>query len=103
MYDIITYVIEQLWIKSLNFEEAIQNDTPQLLKNSTVFLASDLQYGLFFFTDKEVKVVEKLIAERNGKYYIKWQIRNKPILAKLEEIVRQLWIYKLINEYGYPR
>ncbi|TXT31016.1 MAG: type I restriction/modification system N-6 DNA methyltransferase [Planctomycetota bacterium] len=29
-------------------------------------------------------------------------MRDKEVQAKPEEIIRQLWIHKLINHYGYP-
>ena len=34
--------------------------------------------------------------------YIKCLIRGKEIKLTPEEAVRQLYIYKLIHEYGYP-
>ncbi|MGC9101251.1 MAG: type I restriction enzyme HsdR N-terminal domain-containing protein [Caldisericum sp.] len=68
-----------------------------------IFSSPDVKHGLSLFTDKEIRAIEELITEQNGKYYIKCQIKNKLKPARPEEIVRQLWIYKLINEYGYPR
>jgi type I restriction enzyme M protein len=66
-----------------------------------IFSSPDVKHGLSLFTDKEIRAIEELIIEQNGKYYIKCQIKNKLKPARPEEIVRQLWIYKLINEYGY--
>ena len=44
-----------------------------------------------------------MIIEKDGKFYIKCQIKDKYKFAKPEEIVRQLWIYRLLNEYNYPK
>jgi type I restriction enzyme M protein len=72
-------------------------------KIKQIFSASDVKHGLFLFTEEEIKAVEGLIIEQNGKFYIKCQIKDKPKIAKPEEIVRQLWIYRLLNEYNYPK
>ncbi len=42
------------------------------------------------------------IFEKKDKYFLKCLKRNKDIQVKPEEIVRQLMLDKLINEYGYP-
>lgn len=36
-------------------------------------------------------------------FYVKCLIRNKEIKLKPEEIVRQLYLARLLNEYGYPK
>ncbi|MGC8754856.1 MAG: hypothetical protein ACP5QJ_07580, partial [Thermosulfidibacteraceae bacterium] len=72
-------------------------------KITQIFSASDVKHGLSLFTDREIRAVEGLIIERDGKFYIKCQIKDKYKVAKPEEIVRQLWVYKLLNEYNYPR
>ncbi|MGB9636391.1 MAG: hypothetical protein ACPL1Y_03975, partial [Thermoplasmata archaeon] len=71
------------------------------LKITQIFTSSDVKHGLSLFTDREIKSVENLIIERDGKFHIKCQIKEKYKVAKPEEIVRQLWIYKLLNEYSY--
>lgn len=50
-----------------------------------------------------VNAVGAMLAEKNGKTYIRCQIRGKDIQAKHEEIIRQLWLHRLLNHYGYPR
>ncbi len=47
--------------------------------------------------------LQALLTEKNGKTYIRCQIRDKDVLAKPEELLRQVWVYKLIHEYGYPK
>jgi len=72
-------------------------------KITQIFSASDVKHGLSLFTDREIRAVESLITERDGKFYIKCQIKEKYKPAKPEEIVRQLWIHRLLNEYNYPK
>lgn len=65
-------------------------------------------YKLEQFQEMEIQEIEKLIfikQDKNGKeiVYIKCQIRNKDIKLTDEELVRQLYIYKLINTYKYPK
>ena len=59
-------------------------------------------YKLTQFDDSTVDAIEQNIVEKNGKVYIKCLVRNKDVKLTPEEIVRQLYIYKLVHEYGYP-
>lgn len=79
------------------------NKMPEIQEIQNIFSASDIKYGLSLFDNEEIKAVNKLLQETNGKISIKCQIKDKYKLAKPEEIVRQLWIYKLLNEYKYPK
>ncbi|MEM2057910.1 MAG: type I restriction enzyme HsdR N-terminal domain-containing protein, partial [Thermoproteota archaeon] len=72
-------------------------------KIQSIFSASDVKHGVSLFSINELKVIEGLIIEKDGKFFIKCQIKDKYKLAKPEEIVRQLWIYILLTEYGYPK
>ncbi|MDW7977119.1 MAG: type I restriction enzyme HsdR N-terminal domain-containing protein, partial [Leptospiraceae bacterium] len=72
-------------------------------KISSIFSSQDVKYGITLFTDPEKENIEKLIEEREGKFFIKCQVKEKLKPAKPEEIVRQLWIYRLLNEYNYPK
>ncbi len=72
-------------------------------KIAQIFSASDVKHGLSLFTDREIRSVENLIIEQEGKFHIKCQIKERYKVAKPEEIVRQLWVYRLLNEYNYPK
>jgi len=72
-------------------------------KITQIFSASDVKHGLSLFTHKEIRAVENMILDQDGKFQIKCQIKDKYKVAKPEEIVRQLWIYRLLNEYNYPK
>ena len=72
-------------------------------KIQKIFSAPEVKHGLSLFTDDELKAIESLIIEKEGKFFIKCQIKNKLKVAKPEEVVRQLWIYRLNTEFGYPK
>lgn len=59
-------------------------------------------YKLTQFDDSAIDAIEQNIVKRNDKVYIKCLVRNKDVKLTPEEIVRQLYIYKLVHEYGYP-
>src|SRR3989344_1460486 len=66
-----------------------------------IFRNPDMQFGLSVF---EGIIPEQALnlSERDGKYYLECLKRNKSVVAKPEEIVRQLMLYKLVNYYKYP-
>jgi len=66
-------------------------------------ILKDSDYKLTLFTDDEVRKFEAGIFEKKDKSYVKCIIRDKEIQLKPEEIVRQLYVAKLINKYGYPK
>jgi type I restriction enzyme M protein len=86
-----------------NNENNINVYTNKPTKITQIFSSSDIKHGLSLFTNEEILAIDNLIIEKDGKFYIKCQIKDKYKLAKPEEIVRQLWIYRLLNEYNYPK
>lgn len=46
--------------------------------------------------------VEAALTEKNGKPYVRCLVRKKDVQAKREELVRQLWLHRLVHEYKYP-
>ena len=50
----------------------------------------------------ELTALEAILFEKNERLYFRCPVRNKDILAKPEEAVRQLWIQRLTKHYGYP-
>ena len=57
------------------------------------------KYELTLFTNKNIDWLEKQIFDKGGKPYLKCLGSDKDRPAKPEEIVRQLWIKKIIEEY----
>lgn len=72
-------------------------------KIQKIFSVPDVKHGLSLFAQNEINAIERLIIEQDGKFSIKCQIKDKYKMAKPEEIVRQLWIYRLLTEYGYSK
>lgn len=89
------------FFKLLNYHGKVLLDNS--LKIKQIFSASNVKYGLSPFTDREIEIVERLIIELYGKFYIKCRIKDKYKITKPDEIVKQLWVYKLLNEYNYPK
>ena len=72
-------------------------------KITLISILKDSQYNLSIFTPVEIKALEKKIIVKNNKPYIECLIREKEIQLKPEEVVRQLYAFKLIKDYSYPR
>lgn len=58
-------------------------------------------HALTIFDPEEVKSLK--VFDKNGKPYLKCFATDKERPAKPEEIVRQLYLNKLIKQYGYPK
>lgn len=75
-----------------------------------IFKDPSVQYGLKEFDEIKAEQVLDIFEKEKGKFYIKCLKRGKDILlfneeknlAKPEEVIRQLWIHKLVNYYNYP-
>jgi type I restriction enzyme M protein len=74
-------------------KEAVAISVKDILKGS--------DYALTIFTEKEVKALE--LFDKGGKPYLICAASDKPRPAKPEEIVRQLYVRKLMMVYGYPK
>lgn len=59
------------------------------------------EYALTIFDADEVKSLK--VIDKDGKPYLKCFVTDKDRFAKPEEIVRQLYLNKLINHYGYSK
>ena len=66
-------------------------------------IKSSDKYDLSIFSKETIDRLEKSLFEKSGKPYLTCLVREKEIQVKPEEIVRQLMLDKLINEYGYPK
>jgi len=67
----------------------------------TQLIKSNGKYDLSIFSAESIDRIEKNIFKKNERFFIKCLKREKDIQAKPEEIVRQLMLDKLINEYNY--
>jgi type I restriction enzyme M protein len=66
-------------------------------------IIKDSNYNLSLFDQKLIDELENKIILKNGKPYVVCVIRDKEIILKPEEVVRQLYAMKLLEDYGYPK
>jgi len=70
-------------------------------------ILADSNYHLSLFTVKEIDVLRKKVFTKKlhgrEKAFVTCIIRDKDIQLKPEEIVRQLYTHRLIEQYGYPK
>jgi type I restriction enzyme M protein len=75
-----------------------------------IFKDPQVKYGLKEFSDIKLEEVLNIFEKEKGRFYIRCLKRDKDIFifdknakkGKPEEIIRQLWLYKLITQYSYP-
>jgi len=72
-------------------------------KISDVFKSEETKYQITLFKRDEIDWLESKIFEKNGKPYLKCLGSDKDRPAKPEEIVRQLWIKKILDDFHYPK
>ena len=63
---------------------------------------SKSQFSLDVFSAKSISAVEAALTDKNGKHYLKCRVRGKEVIAKPEEIIRQLWLHRLEYDFKYP-
>jgi len=76
-------------------------DKKGLTKINLSSILKDSEYNLSIFTNDEIAWLENRIYVEKGKPYVKCISRGKEIQLKPEEVVRQLFAKKLIDQYGY--
>lgn len=70
---------------------------------SDIFKSEETKHYLTIFKKDDIDWLESKIFEKNNKPYLKCLGSDKDRPAKPEEIVRQLWIKRLLEEYSYPK
>ena len=84
----------------------VQNSNQNLIMTISDIL-KDSNYSSELFSDKEINELEQRISIRESKgkrtAWVKCLIRGKEIKLNPEEIVRQLYLNRLINHYKYPQ
>ncbi len=66
-------------------------------------IIKDSNYSFSLFDQNLIDELENKITFKDGKPYVVCAIRDKEIVLKPEEVVRQLYAMKLLYEYGYPK
>ena len=68
-----------------------------LFRIDEIFKSEETKHRLTLFKTEYIKWLEIQLFEKNGKPYLKCLASDKDRPAKPEEIVRQLWIKKLLE------
>lgn len=68
-----------------------------------IFKDTDTKHRLTLFKAEDVQWLETQLFEKNSKPYLKCLASDRERPAKPEEIVRQLWIKKLLEEFHYSK
>jgi type I restriction enzyme M protein len=68
-----------------------------------IFRNPETRHHLTLFKSDDIQWLEGQLFEKSGKPYLKCLASDKDRPAKPEEIVRQLWIKRLLDEYHYPK
>lgn len=68
-----------------------------------IFRNPDTRHRLTLFTTDDVSWLEGRIFDRGGRPYVRCLGSERDRLLKPEEVVRQLWLRRLIEDYHYPR
>lgn len=68
-----------------------------------IFKSQDTKHRLTLFKPEDIQWLDAQLFDKNSKPYLKCLASDKDRPAKPEEIVRQLWIKKLLDEYHYPK
>ncbi|MEK6563488.1 MAG: N-6 DNA methylase [Candidatus Omnitrophota bacterium] len=72
-------------------------------KTALISILKDSSYNLLLFAQEDIKALESKIKIVKNKPYVNCIIREREVQLKPEEVVRQLYAAKLINDYGYPK
>jgi type I restriction enzyme M protein len=82
--------------------KTMPNDERPNMRVTQIFDRSASDHLLEPLDQAEFAALEAILFEKNDRLYFRCPVRNKDILAKPEEAVRQLWILRLTRHYGYP-
>lgn len=68
----------------------------------TIFKDANIRSSLTQFTEAHLDRLETSLFDKNGKPALKCLATGKDRIAKPEEVIRQLWLLELNENYGYP-
>ncbi len=74
-----------------------------MTKIETIFSDPDNLHGISLFENAVITEIEKNIIGEEPTFRIKCLVREDYFAATPEEIVRQIWLFKILNEYGYQK
>jgi type I restriction enzyme M protein len=68
-----------------------------------IFRDDKTKHSLTIFSLESIQEIEDMIFDKSGKPYIKCLASDKERPAKPEEIIRQLWLRRIIEDLHYPK
>lgn len=68
-----------------------------------IFRSPQTKHGLNLFRPEDIEWLEAQLFEKNERPYLKCLASDRDRPAKPEEIVRQLWIKRLLDDFHYPK
>lgn len=68
-----------------------------------IFKDEKTKHSLTIFSQADIQAIEEKVFDKGGKPYIKCFGSDKDRPAKPEEIVRQLWLKKILEDLHYPK
>src|SRR4030066_554065 len=68
-----------------------------------IFKDERTKHDLTIFSRTDINLIEEIIFDKGDKPYLKCLASDKDRPAKPEEIVRQLWLKRIMDEYHYPK
>jgi len=68
-----------------------------------IFRSKDAKHRIVLFGSDQIEWLEHRIFDKDGKPYLRCLASDRDRMVKPEEVVRQLWIKKILEEYRYPK
>ena len=87
----------------LLFNESVEAADKAAAPEIAALLAPDKTRELTVFDPADIQAAKAALEMKNGKPHFKCLATGKMRAAKPEEVVRQLWIARLLNHYHYPK
>jgi type I restriction enzyme M protein len=66
------------------------------------FAAGDVGHALATIPPADRVALEPRLTDRGGRLYVRCLKRSRDVRATPEEVIRQLWLLRLTNDFGYP-
>ena len=65
-------------------------------------ILKDSDYRLTQFSPKKIESLQSEVTEKTGKFFVTCLARKKEVRLTPEEVIRQLYIMTLTDDFGYP-
>jgi len=65
-------------------------------------ILKDSDYRLTQFSPPKIETLQNEVTEKAGKFFAPCLVRKKEVCLTPEEVIRQLYIMTLMDDFGYP-